>query len=493
VSDYKWIPIKSQADYDQLTPLLDADFQPEAVVRKLKEGIRETVAGILIEYGYIDKDYRSTFYSFYAKKGRLYRDDCIRLHFFDAEVGYDPATTSLTCANERLDDHYFGFVVLRPTLVATIGRSILSPDIRTGAQGRAIQAQHRVHLLGRRLSIWGFPSMSQHSDISVCAHVSCWAILRHYSERFPQHREWLLYDITMMASPFDPGGITPAFGLNIFEAERIFQAAGTYPVIVGKVPGEEDRFYAQMLAYLESGFPLFAQMKKHAHAIVLTGYAWATAATPPPISSSHAWSQVDSLLGVDDNLLPYGCIPVSGAASAGGTAPTYSADEIDAFIVPLPDKIFYPASAVERQSIEFYRLLTKIGVALPPEDRLLRRYFVTTISALRRFAWDRRSELGDKLVNMLMRLRTAQFVWVVEYASDDQWAQGHVGARAILDATASPHDPMPVWFSHDGDNAILFDRTSATGKPTVAALGRPPGTPMGRMEQNLRPVRPATS
>ena len=28
--------------------------------------------------------------------------------------------------------------------------------------------------------------MAQHIDIAVCAHVSCWAILRYYSETFPQ-------------------------------------------------------------------------------------------------------------------------------------------------------------------------------------------------------------------------------------------------------------------------------------------------------------------
>lgn len=485
MSGYDWVSIGSAADYDKLVPLLDGDFDPATVVGRLKDGIRDTVAGILIEREYIDKDYRSTFYQFYAKKGRTYREDCVRLHFFDAEVAYDQATTSLTCSDDRLEDHYFGFTVLRPTLVSTRGRSILTPDIRAGAMGRAIQAQHRVHLLGHRLPIWGFPSMSQHNDISVCAHVSCWAILRHYSERYPQHRELLLHDITMMASPFDPGGITPAFGLNILQAERVFQAAGTYPVIVGKVPGEEPKFYAQMLAYLESGFPLFAAMTKRSHAIVLAGYAWANPMVAAPFAGSHAWGQVKSLLTVDDNLLPYESVPVSAPAAAAG----YTSESIDAFIVPLPDKIFYPATAVERHSLELFRMLKALGVKLPAEDHLIRRYFVTTIAGLRRFAWDRRSELGTELVNMLMRLRTAQFVWIVEYASDQQWQQGQIAARAIVDATASPRDPIPVWFSHDLGEAIYFDRDIANGKATRIPLKRPPDAPMGRMEQNLRPVR----
>lgn len=500
MSGYAWVQIDKPEDYDQLTGMIDADYAPVRVIDQLKSAIRDTVRGVLVEFGYIDKDYRSTFYRFYAKKGRTYRDDCVRLHFFDAEVAYDAARSELGLkaapADGRpptLEGHYFGFIVLRPTIIATIGRSILSPDVRAGAKGHAIQAKHRVHLLGQRLSVWGFPSMSQHIDISVCAHVSCWAILRHYSERFPQHRELLLHDITMLAAPFDPGGITPALGLTVYEAERIFQAAGTFPVIVARRKPDDHEFYAQLVAYLESGFPLFTVMQQHQHAIVLAGYSWSAKPAAPPYDISHVWEQVDAFLAVDDNLLPYGCVPVDGLPAPGAAAgpqPAYKSLDFDGFIVALPEKIFYPASAVERQSLDFYHTLDGLVPGMmPPEDQLLRRYFITTISALRRYASERRSELGDDLVNMIMRLNTAQFVWVVEYASYDQWSKGHVAARAIIDATASPRDPMPVWFVHGEQQAILFDRAEAAMNYTAVPLARAADQPIGRMEQNLRPIR----
>src|SRR5205823_3396782 len=79
---------------------------------------------------YIDKDYRSTFYNFYVKKGQQYRGDCVRLHFFDQTVSFDSDKLALSCPDNRLNDHYFGYMVLRPTGIATIGRTVLSPDIR---------------------------------------------------------------------------------------------------------------------------------------------------------------------------------------------------------------------------------------------------------------------------------------------------------------------------------------------------------------------------
>ena len=414
--------------------------------------------------------------------GRTYRGDCVRLHFFDNYVEFDCTQTDVICPDGRLENHYFGYVVLRPTLVATLGRSVLLPAIRVGARGKAIiKAQHRVHLLGHTLSVRGFPSMAQHRDIAVCAHVSCWAILRHYSERFPQHRELLIHEITRLATPFDPGGLTPAFGLSIYHAERIFQAAGSFPVIVRKA-ADENKFYAQLLAYLESEFPLFVEIPGRVHAIVAVGYAWRPIATRPPYIDSHMWSQVDTLLAVDDNLLPYACVNLKPPISPGGSA--YTVQDFNAFIVPLPEKIFYPADAIGSCSEVLYSAF-KGMLKLPAKDKLLRRYFITTISAFRRHARKNQSNMGGRLVNLLMRLNTAQFIWVVEYASDEQWAQGHIAACAIVDATASPQDEAPVWLVHDEREAIVFDRSSARiSGAKVVALNRPSDTPLGRMEQN---------
>lgn len=484
MSSYAWAAINVPDDYDQLSTLLDYVFAPLDVAARLKNAISPAIKGVLIERGYVDKDYRSTFYHFYAKKGRIYRSDCVRLHFFDESVVFDGAKAALTSSDGEPGDHYYGYVVLRPTLVSTIGRSILSPDVRMGAQGMVIQAEHQVHLLGYKFRVWGFPSMAQHTDIAVCAHVSCWAILRHYSERFPQHRELLIHEITKLAQQFDPGGLTPSLGLNVLHAERIFQAAGSYPLIVTRENGGDERFIGQLLAYLESGFPLFIAMAKKGHAIVAIGHSWSAAAAVAPLPGSLPSHQLGALVAVDDNHLPYTSIETT-------TGGTYSVDDIASFIVPLPDKIYYPASAVDRQSIALHQQIRKV-MTLPAADDLVRRFYVTTLSALRRFARERESQLGDVLVGAIMRLRTSQFIWVVEYASADQWNRGHVAARAILDATSSPYDPNPVWFVHDEANAIFFDRDASPMNASVVDLRRPAGTPLGRMEQNLRPIVPRT-
>src|ERR1035437_1078306 len=126
---YTWVPLNSSADLAALATEISGEYQPEQVVGKLKTGLSGAVKSVLIEKNYIDKDYRSTYYNFYAKKGQTYRADCVRLHFFDETVAFDENALQLRCSDTRLQDHYFGYMILRPTGIATIGRSILSPDV----------------------------------------------------------------------------------------------------------------------------------------------------------------------------------------------------------------------------------------------------------------------------------------------------------------------------------------------------------------------------
>ncbi len=169
MASYDWINIEKPEDYEQLLGL-DDEFEPRRIVEKLKAKITSRVKAVLVEHDYVDKDYRSTLYNFYAKKGRPYRADCVRLHFFDEKVEFQVRPSDEAGERQTLDHHYYGYMVLRPTIRATLGRSVLSPDIRVGAHGSAIQGRHYVHLLGHRLSVWGFPSMDQHVDIAACAH-----------------------------------------------------------------------------------------------------------------------------------------------------------------------------------------------------------------------------------------------------------------------------------------------------------------------------------
>ena len=480
---HTWIQLGSIADLGQLEKEIDPEYGPARIVKTLSEGLSTAIAAVLIERNYIDKDYRSTYYHFYSKKGQTYRSDCVRLHFFDASVHFDPDRLTLTGPDSRLSDHYFGYMVLRPTGVCTIGRSVLTPDVRNGALGTTVIAKHKVHLLGYRLEIDGFPSMDQHRDISVCAHATCWSILRHYSERYSNYREYLTHDITVMAHQFNPGGLVPSKGLAVSNAERIFQNAGTYPVIVTRDDDDDAPFYRQLLAYVESGFPLFAAMHKIGHAITVVGYEWQHLQKSRRGKFRYAWDGVKWLVIVDDNALPYLTLPVQKVGKK------CSAQDIDTFIVALPEKVFYSAEAVDELVLAMFKLAPLIS--LPPQERTIARYFMATGSGLRRFMRERESEYDPKLLRTVMTLPFAQYVWIIEFATQEDWAKNQISVRAVIDATASTHDRLPFWLVHNRQVALVFDRSRvAAGAAAISTLplSGMQNTSLTRWDQNLRRI-----
>ena len=247
----------------------------------------------------------------------------------------------------------------------------------------------------------------------------------------------------------------------------------------------EEAFFSQLLAYLESGFPLFVEIPSKAHAAVIVGHSWKSSAVLSQASSSHIWTQVDTLLAVDDNLLPYATVPLHSPSTQTG-APLYTADSFNSFIVPLPDKVYYAADAIEVFSRRVGGWLARYRTTPSREPLQLRRYFITTVSKLREHTRNNHTYLGDSLLDLMMHLETAQFVWIIEYCSVAQWQAGHVAARAIVDATASLTDEAPIWLLHDEEVAFVFDRTSAEMTATAIDLNRT--GPLPRIDLNLRPV-----
>ena len=485
---HAWLKLSSPNDLDQLESLLAEEFDPHTVIEILKKGITGAVKAVLIEDNYVDKDYRSTYYGFYSKHGQRYNAGCVRLHFFDSTVEFDKGSLKLAARDDRLTDHYFGYMVLRPTGESTIGRTVLSPRVRTGASQNVITSTHKAHVLGYKLMVEGFPWMNQHVDIAVCAHTACWSILRHYSERWSSYREFLTHDITLMAHDFDPGGLLPSRGLEVGHAERVFHQAGTFPIHVPRASAQDRAFFRQLLAYVDSGFPVFAAMQLLQHAIVVIGYDLKPPSLRRGTGLRYAWDEVASLSVVDDNDLPYVSIPVGGRAGHSG----YTARAIDAFIVALPEKVFYPADAVELRLLDIYSLNSI--VALPAKNKTTIRYFITTASSLRSFVRDHASEFAPTLLATIMELPFAQFLWIVEYSTREQWARGQVEARAVLDATASVSDHAPLWLLHNRTRAVVFDRQTVSRTPKDLGIleYRDAGhAGFSRIEQNLRPAAPA--
>lgn len=143
---------------------------------QFKAALSENIRSVLIEYPYVDKDYRSTFYAFYAKRHRSYDQFCFRLHLFD----HFPDMEKLGESREG----YLGSMVLRPTDITPLGRTLLSPKAIKDFSGFVCEAEFENNILGLPFSLRTFPHTMQDSDVTICAHAVCWMIARYYSEKY---------------------------------------------------------------------------------------------------------------------------------------------------------------------------------------------------------------------------------------------------------------------------------------------------------------------
>ncbi len=452
---HAWYDIVRPGDFEQLGDLPE-QFNPDYLISDLMNRMTGVVKGILVEGDYIDKDYRSTYYHFYSKQGARYERECLRLHFFSADPGYLNAAKGFRLSAQDVQAAYLGYMVLRPIRLyaSTIGRTVLRPAATMNTRGQMVNSSFVVHLLGYKLTIEGFPWMNQHSDISVCAHTACWSILRHNSNRYRKYAEFLTHDVTRMAHSHDPGGLYPSNGLSLAEAELVFRNGGTFPLTIARdvqEPDETEPFFRQLHAYIESGFPVYAHMDSQTHAIALMGQRLGSA-PQSGAGSAFAWDHLEAFLAVDDNHLPY--IEVGKGVLLGQV--NYSTDDINAVVVPLPDKIFLPASSVQ----DFAERLAAnpIVFSFPRPGDLVIRYFVTTSASLKKYLRDHIKEFDEDLVEVIMSLPMAQFVWIVEYSSRNEWACGEVAVRAVLDASASLWDTSPAWTIFDKSTAWVFNR-----------------------------------
>jgi len=459
---FVWHSIDRRENLKSVLLTLPADYVDPNVVSLLSSGLSTNVRGLLVEEGYVDKDYRSVYYNFYAKKSIKYRRNCIRLHLFTDEVRMnnvcsglqleDGTSTDYDGMDDALSEEYLGFIVLRPTYRNNIGRSVISPRA-LDVTGDIIKSEHKVHILGHRLKAVGFPWMMQHTDISVCSHVACWSILRHYSERYSKYAEFLLHDITKMAQPVDVGGLIPSIGLKGEHAERIFLAAGTYPMLIERASSKES-FDRQMLAYLESGFPLMAILPARRHAVTVVGVRWKAGYRPELQAPGSAFGMVEALLASDDTQLPY----VSIRAGERESQSAYMISEIESFIVALPDKIFLPALQVDRLALWAREAVHEFR--FPDAGDCVIRYYVTTVAALRRDFRERIAHYDPLLVERVLQLPMSQFVWIVEYSSTRQWDREQIAVRLIVDATASGVDNTPILAMFDSCLAAVLDDKS---------------------------------
>jgi len=121
------VKIRSDGDYLKLWEVIPEDFLSPDLMDFMRNSLSPTIRSVLIEYPYVDKDYRSTYYGFYSKRHREYSKFCFRLHFFEDDL------ESLDLP--KVSSGYLGSMVLRPTEVTPLRELYYTCVLQSGNDG----------------------------------------------------------------------------------------------------------------------------------------------------------------------------------------------------------------------------------------------------------------------------------------------------------------------------------------------------------------------
>lgn len=449
----------AQDGWDPLLGLAKPELDRRGLDR-LQGLLANDCRAVVVERHYIDKDYRDTFSQFHSKRFSTPSSRCVRLHFFSSSV----AELEIVDGAKHIGEAYLGYAVIRPTKPNCLGRTLIAHRVRADRTAHLSVCREEVVLLGSRLTVEGFPFISQDADATVCAQSALWMLLRYYSNRYSWYSEILPFQITNLANQHAIGNrVYPSSGLYSWQLAEALRLQRFSPVVYSrKQYGAQ--FDHLLYTYIESGLPLMVTLPEHV--IVAYGHASDYTRSRPGAPADFVYTSHfnRSFVVSDDNQHPYQMLHEAGPS--GPRDSSYRWSQIEEFIVPLPEKVFLTAEQV-RTVVEIILKRPDTGIAAHSPSlagrSLLLRLFLTNSKSFKRRLRER--NMGHPTVeNVYRQLPMPHFVWVCEIADYAEYSTDHkVLGEVLWDATRNAHEP-DGWIALHYPEKLVVDVGAALNK-----------------------------
>lgn len=387
----------------------------------------------VLEYRYVDADWRSEHAQFYGGTFRRYPSVAHRLHFFLKPVPYDALTADRPAGFANYG--YLGYVVLRPVPAAPVGRAFLAPPENLRNTLTCITTD-TVNLLGEQLTVEGTAFMAQDAMLLRCAHATLWMTAYHHHRRFHSSRR-LPGDIANAVPGLGAGRSIPSSGLDLHQMSGASETLGMPPVLydVDELP-EGETLQRLACRYLNSGLPVIAVAPQHA--FILIGYRRELAGTD---------DEKLIFLRHDDELGPYQEVE------------NFQDDEHgpwDHLLVPLPTKVYMTGE--EAEAIGRDRLIAEIHADTSTQAQdLIQKIDAGNVAFRSTAVPSNEFKIGvtsrgvvEPYASVYRRVHLSRWVWVVEVIERQarEADQPCVLAEAVIDAK-----------DHQRDMKVLLVRT----------------------------------
>jgi hypothetical protein len=427
----------------------------------------------VIEFPYVDRHYRDTYYSFHSSKLKKVGRDCIRVHLFDGEVTKD----DLLKKENGLDEKYWGFFIIRPLLHSILGRSLISPKAFKKNEYVCCLMKIRVSLLGNELTVYGFPHITQDRETHTCAESALWSYIEYFGSKYPQYKPLLPSQIIKTLLDTTEHRLLPSKGLTKDELAKCLQNNGfqcqIYSFSNSATEADKNAVHFRVIQiYIESGIPLLLILggNGHGHTVLAIGHQEDDSIYD---SQNHhfpdglSWADVSyfnkKLILIDDNKPPYQIADVHKPADYYPNTELKKM-RIKSFITPLPEHMFLAAEKVYAMAEKIFN--TKIVGLQTNGEKWITRLFLTVSRSFKEFLFKTDNTLAPVLKNRLLSLPLPKYSWVCQiFKAHEYTKNGLCSGLLIIDPTSDGILPASVLFYAIDNNMFSHDNVIWDKKP----------------------------
>nr|WP_295864181.1 hypothetical protein [uncultured Chitinophaga sp.] len=407
----------------------------------------------VIEYPYVDKVYRDSYYAYFSSKRRPYQKDCIRIALFDGEVLPEHFRGAAGVA--ALQERFRGFVVLRPTIPNIIGRSVVSPYALQEHRFLSLAGRYQTTVNAVKLVATGFPHASQDTETLTCAETSLWALMEYFAGRYPEYKPVMPSTIINTLKSRSSYRQIPSEGLGIEQMGFALREFGFGTKAYDTAELSPATFANLFSVYVESGIPLIVAVSdRHrggriGHAVVVIGRSETTDTDIDQLAVEEEEDEVLAMLMkrkgirivdnanikrhfvvVDDNYPVYQLAPFAMPTAYYDDA-EWRRCEVVQFLVPLYPKVYMDGVAARKY---MKKVLLDNWFDIPFNTELFIRVFLTSSRSYKDYLTIEDSFDGD-VKEIILTIPMPKFVWIAEVSSKELIKKHKADGLIILDAT----------------------------------------------------------
>lgn len=430
--------------------------------RQLKKEI-----SVFIEYPYVDKVYRDSYYNYFSTKYKEYQRDCIRLSFFSETISREDILDKFDIA--LLQENFLGYCTLRPTFPNIIGRNMIKKSALKFSAFQTCIHKEDVLINGMKLAVEGFPHSSQDQESITCAETTVWALMEYFGHKYAEYKPVLPSTIINKLNEYSDKRMLPSSGLTAEQISFTLKDFG-FGTVVYTQTDDKENFLPNLSVYVESGFPVVVILEnkdsEFGHAILMIGRqkletkvlieALKNASNDQKIIPF--FTLIKNFIVQDDNLPPYSIIPLERPGLHYGVRSEFYKYRITAFVVPLYKKMYME---VQKARTFFDAIFndSKYGIRTT-QKHIFRMYMASSRSFKQHVA---KQPIDKTLKTMILNVAMPRFIWCGEYINNLDVKGRSVTSLIILDATEAGENCEDSFiFAAHKNNSLFYlkiDRT----------------------------------